>query len=244
MARMVRSLEYYPEGRFDLPPMPDVAKELLEHYPQARIDAFPGNKEEPIDIPEDTPLPPLFKHLLRYDAESVFWYLLWCCVQAQPAGKLFDDNIPHLVWANLTSPSEDGRDANFIKTFPKAFLHPVYRELEPLLKNMSRHLRGDLSYAEDKGRKADDYLHEVFQRLILNFLSANSTKDFMRTQRHKESRGVLGNPMDRTSRSTTVTGKRKGHPGMAVSSVSAYDSWSKLSLIFTSSQSDKRSRRE
>jgi hypothetical protein len=210
MARMVRALEYYPAGRFDLPPMPVVAEELLERYPQDRIEAFSGIGEELIYIPEDTPLRTPFKHLLRYDAESVFWYLLWCCVQAQPAGKLSDDNIPHLVWANLTSASEDGRDAHFITRFPKRFLHPTYSELEPLLKRMSEHLRGDLLYANDKGRKTDEYLHEVFQRLILNFLSANSTKDFMGTQKYKLPRGVLGNPMDRPNMSTTVTGDTRG----------------------------------
>jgi len=230
MARMVRALKYYPDGKFDLPPMPDVAEELLEHYPQERIKAFPVNEEDPIKIPRMTPVPTPFKHLLRYDAESVFWYLLWCCVQAQPAGKLSKDQIPHEDWSILTG-ENDRRDGHFIKAFPRGFLHSTYRELEPLLENMSMHLQGDLSYAKDERRKTDEYLHEVFQRLILNFLSANSMKDFMRTQKHKQPRGVYGNPMDRPSKSTTMTSKRsrKEYEGVSVDSVSAHDSWSKLS---------------
>jgi hypothetical protein len=90
----------------------------------------------------------------------VFWYLLWCCVQAQPAGKLSDDNIHPAIWSILTSlPPHDPRGAIFITEFPEDCLHPVYRELEPLLKSMSKHLRGDLSYANDEGRKTDEYLH-------------------------------------------------------------------------------------
>jgi hypothetical protein len=227
MARMVRA-ENYPDGKFDLPPMPEVTSKLLGHYPQDRIKAFPGNKEEPIKILKRTPLIPPFKHLLRYDAESVFWYLFWCCIQAHPAGKFPEVDMPHEHWSNLTG-ENDLRDANFIKSFPKHFLHPAYRELEPLLESMSEQLQGDLSYATDEGRITDEYLHEVFQRLIINFLSANSTKDFMRTQKRKQPRRVYGNPMDRPSKSTTVLGKRQFQGDSDAKSVSAHDSWSKLS---------------
>jgi hypothetical protein len=234
MARVVRSLQY-PAGDFKLPPIP-VADEFLRRYPEARIKSFPTfpegeAKTERIEIAQCTPAPTRFKHLLRYDAESVFWDLLWCCIQAQRAEPLQEDNISPILWSVLTYHGPDSRDTNFILRFPKGCLHPAYRELESLLESMSMHLYGDLSYAEDERRKADEYLHEAFQRLILNFLSANSTKDFMRTRKHKNSRGVLGNPMDKPSRSTTVTGKRKEYPAMAVSSVCPYDSWSKLSLI-------------
>jgi hypothetical protein len=232
MARMLRS-EEYPAGTFDLPPMPEVASKLQERYPKARTQSFPTNREESIKIPEDTPIPTRLKHLLRYDAESVFWYLLWCCIQAQPHGHYPKVNIPHLAWSNLTDHGDhgDGRNAHFITEFPKILLHPAYRELEPLLKEMRRHLRGDLSYADDEGRKTDEYLHEVFQRLILNFLDANSTKEFMRLQKSKQRRGVNGNPMDRPGKSNTVTGRRSRQEfeGEPVNSVSAHDSWSKLS---------------
>ena len=219
---MVRS-EYYPDGVFDLPPMPAVTNELLERYPQARKESFPENEKERIEIPDDARAPPPFKHLLRYDAESVFWYLLWCCVQAKPANNSSGNEISHLIWSALTD-DDDGRDAYFVKAFPRGFLHPAYRDLEPLLESMSLHLQGDISFANDEGRKEDEYLHEVFQRLILNFLSAKWTKDFMRIQKHKQPRDVLENPMDRSKKSTTlVTGKRQREPD-SVSSVSAHGS--------------------
>jgi len=168
MARMVRSLEY-PAGVFDLPPMLAVAKELLGRYPAARIESFPGNQKERIEIPRMTPASTPFRHLLRYDAESVYWYLLWCCVQARPEKDSSGDKIDNLIWSALTN-HNDGRDAYFITSFPKGFLHPAYRELEPLLESMSLHLQGDLSYANDGGRETGEYLHEAFQRLILDFL--------------------------------------------------------------------------
>jgi hypothetical protein len=231
MARMVRALKYYPDGKFDLPPMPDVAEELLEHYPQERIKAFPVNEEDRIEIPERMSLPTRFKHLLRYDAESVFWYLLWCCVQAQPAGSPQDNNIFPTLWSALTyhgPTGQDDRDANFIMKFPEGFLHPAYCELEPLLKSMSKHLQGDLSFATDGRRKTDEYLHEAFQRLILNFLSANAIERFLDIPKHKKPRGVDGNPMDRY-RSTTGKRTREQFEGPPENSVSAHDSWSKLS---------------
>jgi hypothetical protein len=234
MARMVRAVEYYPAGEGTLPPMPDVAKELQGRYPEARIETFSGIKKKHFEIPKRTRLPHPFKHLLRYDAESVFWYLFWCCVQAQPAGKLSGDNIHSGIWSDLTSPPPLDRRDSLIARFPMHFLHPAYSELEPLLESMSEHLQGDLFFATDGRRKADEYLHEAFQRLILNFLSANATKPFMDTPKHKQPRGVDGNPMGRTDKSTGRR-TREEYEGAPVNSVSAHDSWSKLSAHIASS---------
>jgi len=90
-------------------------------------------------------------------------------VQARPEKDSSGDKTAHLVWSALTR-HDDDRDPYFITKFPKGFLHPAYRELEPLLESMSLHLQGELSFADDEGRKTDEYLHEAFQRLILDFL--------------------------------------------------------------------------
>jgi hypothetical protein len=148
MARMVRSLTY-PEGTAKLPPMPDVATEHCQSMLKARLEDFPGNKPEIIDIPSDSALAPNeFRHLLRYDAESVFWCLMWWCIQAQPEG--FPEDLSHEYWSNLTG-VDDCRDGVFIVRFPKGCLHSAYRGLATLLDDMRKHLAGDLDFSDQKG---------------------------------------------------------------------------------------------
>jgi hypothetical protein len=75
---MGRSSKYL-DGLYELSPMPLVVPEVLAHYQstlKARMDALPINEEEAIRVPSDAVPPNEFRHLLLYDAESVFWYLL------------------------------------------------------------------------------------------------------------------------------------------------------------------------
>jgi hypothetical protein len=58
-------------------------------------------------------------------------------------------------------------------------LHSSYDGLTGLLEAMRRHLQG--------GDKLDsEYMHEVFQRLILQFLDANHTEVFMDLEKADE----------------------------------------------------------
>jgi hypothetical protein len=226
MARMVRSLTY-PEGIAKLPPMPDVATEHCRKLLKTRLENFPGNQPETIDIPSDTALASNeFRHLLRYDAESVFWCLMWWCIQAQPEG--FPEDLSHEYWSNLTG-VDDCRDSVFIVRFPKGCLHSAYGRLATLLNDMRKHLAGDLDFSDQKeGRGHPEYMHEVFQRLILNFLIANKNEPFMDLERADNPRPVKPAGMRRTG--TTQPSKRLLDDAEDQSTVSADRPWSNLSV--------------
>ena len=82
MAHVVRNLQY-PAGLFKFPPMPPVCLTLLPRYkalyPDRVTDFLPSEKPEEsiIKVGVQNLPPEEFKHLLRYDAESVFWIILF-----------------------------------------------------------------------------------------------------------------------------------------------------------------------
>ena len=69
MAWMVRSDEY-PEGIYRLQSMPTMEPTLSERYEgilRARLDNFPTNEEELIEIPDNAKMAPnTFRHQFRY----------------------------------------------------------------------------------------------------------------------------------------------------------------------------------
>jgi hypothetical protein len=60
---------------------------------------------------------------------------------------------------------------------------------------MTLHLQGDLSFSQFDEKKHPEYVHEVFQRLILNFLVANEREQFMDLKKSVNSRHVKGSGM-------------------------------------------------
>ncbi|PVF95884.1 hypothetical protein CPB86DRAFT_862828 [Serendipita vermifera] len=89
---------YISEGSHYFPPMPQLRAGLEnygEHLP-GRLSGFPPNHEE-FDFLDNYVIPKQMQHELRYDAESVFWLLLWWAIQANqtsPDGKMItSENI-------------------------------------------------------------------------------------------------------------------------------------------------------
>ncbi|PVF98010.1 hypothetical protein CPB86DRAFT_390372 [Serendipita vermifera] len=113
----------------------------------------------------------VFQHKLRYDAESVFWLLLWWSMQAKPLyDRAVSDRIKHSHWVNFTAENDERRF--FIDGISPGTCHPDYEPLETLLSSMAEQLKGDPEILDDSDiRKHDEYLHEAFQRLIFDFLS-------------------------------------------------------------------------
>jgi hypothetical protein len=204
MARMVRSNNYL-DGLYELPAVPAVAPQLLTRYQDTlpgRLKTFPKNDIELLEVPEEDESSSKFQHLLRYDAESMFWLLLWWCIQAQPEGDL-SESIPILYWAVLVE--VDFRGPNFIGRFPKNCLHSSYSGLRALLNDMGRHIQGDLKFSKIKEKKEPEYIHEVFQRLILNFLVTNESESFMDLEKADIPRPVENMVMKRTRTYSTYT---------------------------------------
>jgi len=195
---MVRSNKYL-DGLYELPAMPAVAPQLLTRYQDTlpgRLETFPKNDIELLRVPEEDEISSKFQHLLRYDAESTFWLLLWWCIQAQPAEGVSSD-IPQNYWSGLIG-EPDTRDNNFIRLFPSNCLDPSYFKLAKLLHDMSLHLQGDLEFSNNNEKKKPEYIHEVFQRLILNFLVINERESFMSLEKAGNPRRVKDTGMKRT----------------------------------------------
>jgi hypothetical protein len=205
------------EGLYILPPMPEVTGKVSGHYQRLfpdRLTKFPPKKPAPeiVQIPKTIDLG-YDLHYLQYEAESLFWVLLFWCMTAQPhaqaqwednPGKGFGTTIPAAHWNNLVGP-EDVRHTNFIAEFASSNLHPAYSPFYGLIVQIGRHLRVDPELSSEPLRKEPEYLHEVLQRLIINFLVENAENPFMDIQRSEKRRKVDDAAMSGTITTTSVT---------------------------------------
>jgi hypothetical protein len=86
--------------------MPELDSKLKTRYPAGRVKAFSPGGKETIEIINRKSMPPnKFQHLLRYDAESTFWLLLWWCIQARPAEGV-SSYITDIDWTNLIAETD------------------------------------------------------------------------------------------------------------------------------------------
>ena len=180
------------EGDYKLNPMPQLnqANEAYKDAVPERLMAFPPNEGEFYSIGRDKPREP-FKHRLQYDAESVFWLLLWWAILACPGGSSPDENeIQEKHWVALAGEQDEKWDPreHFIRNSLKGVFHPTYEPLQKLLQDMAKQLRGDHKQSKDEPRQQPDYLHEAFQRLIIEFLFDSYGKPFMVQQKGPKSR--------------------------------------------------------
>jgi hypothetical protein len=71
---------------------------------------------------------------------------------------------------------------------------------------MSRHLQSDLKFSMTEERKEPEYMHEAFQRLILNLLVTNEAESFTDVEKAVSLRCLKGMPNGGLS--TTLSDKR------------------------------------
>ncbi|PVF98075.1 hypothetical protein CPB86DRAFT_759228 [Serendipita vermifera] len=171
MARAVRTLQIR-KGDHIFHSMPQLSEggTRYEECLEERLQEFKPNEYMSKHQKFPTPIQP-FQHKLRYDAESVFWLLLWWSMQVKPENDTTNvDTIKKSHWSAFTGgvDSDDPRKFFIGTDFPEGVCHPKYQALEELLDLMADQLRGDHSLLEDRDR--DEYLHEAFQRLIFDFL--------------------------------------------------------------------------
>ncbi|KAG8786972.1 hypothetical protein FRC15_010292 [Serendipita sp. 397] len=193
MARMVRNTTHF-QGIFRLPVILDVHEDVLSRYEKLypdRVQDFPKqSRPELVEVPPNQKVDPTeFQHKQCYDAESVFWYLVWWSLLASPAYVSPNEPIPPVTWSSLTG-AKDSRHFNFILPDTTFDLHSAYSEFASLLEEMRTHLIADLQFSKDPIKHRPDYLTEVFQRLILNFLIENKDKRFMVLKKSDTNREV------------------------------------------------------
>lgn len=135
----------------------------------SRFQRSPGDRHM-VDIGAP---PNSWRHELRHDAESAFWLLVWWVVNAAPDGCTSE--MPAELWVPLVGTTVDARPF----AIPSSGLDPAYAPLSELLHQLGQALVDDLHWATQTPYTHPDFLHEVFQHRILNFIFENRDKKFM-----------------------------------------------------------------
>jgi len=171
-----------------VPELSEMAHVYREVFPDrlTRFQHSPGSPEQHMakigdelrhdtksDAPQSDAPPNLLRHELRHEAESVFWLLVWWVVNAVPDGCT--SQIPAEVWVPLVGKHADARPL----AIPSSCLAPAYASLSELLNQLGEALGDDLYWATEIPYTHPEFLHEVFQRHILNFIFENQDKYFM-----------------------------------------------------------------
>ncbi|KAF9477173.1 hypothetical protein BDN70DRAFT_995121 [Pholiota conissans] len=154
---------------------------------QARIAYEAIHTDRLIRFPDSTPRHSLdvgvadltkFRHQLYHDAESAFWLLMRWALLAFPAGHT-PTEVRAGLWYNLNDTDSDDRP---FRIRPGA-LDPSYSALEGLLIALGIVLERDIHWATEEPYTYPDFIHEVFQRHLLNFIVENQDKEFMNLRR-------------------------------------------------------------
>jgi hypothetical protein len=193
MARAVRSSKQ--RGSHFLFSMPQLSAghDVYERTVGDRLIAFPPNEREldhsddDNEHGDDDKLIEPFTHQLRYDAESVFWLLLWWALHVQPEADGHPESLMCSSALASLKAEVEARES-FIPNFWGHLFHPLYESLDPLFELMARQLSGYPEESKDPSRKKDEYLHEAFQRSIFDFLFNNYDESFMTTKINAKSR--------------------------------------------------------
>ncbi|KJA14541.1 hypothetical protein HYPSUDRAFT_208621 [Hypholoma sublateritium FD-334 SS-4] len=156
---------------------PEIAESLLTRYGSTmpnRVKHFacptPTHTPGPVEMPSAT----ITRPALRHAAESVFWVLTWCAVCAAPAGRV-SPPVPQGLWVTLTANHRDARPTKIIA----GERHPAYDAVRSVINSLAAYLVHDLHWATDAPFTHPEFLHEAFQRLVLNFLGDHRDEGFM-----------------------------------------------------------------
>ena len=157
--------------------LPDVCTSVATKYGAAlphRVKRFASqNAHQPGPVCNPTDI--ASRHALRHDAESVYWVLVWWAICAAPEGRAAS-SVDASLWSCLTSSSiRDNRPT----TIEDDDLDPSYNALGSLLSSLASLLGNDLHWATKAPFNHPEFLHEAFQRHILNFLVENKNEDFL-----------------------------------------------------------------
>ena len=197
--------------------VPSSPETYTSNHPD-RIQKFPIEEDMLVRKPSADSTNRKWRHELDHDAESVFWVLLYWAVAAQPE-KLEKEKVVAATWANLTG-SVDYRTL-FLQSLGrnKELTHSVYQPLVPLLSDLADVLIVDRHWLDDSETRNDpEYVPEVFQRLILQFILDNRDKAYMTIPVVDKSRDVkaitrhLGLPSTLSSRWHSETSRKRPSP--------------------------------
>ncbi|XP_006456876.1 hypothetical protein AGABI2DRAFT_181316 [Agaricus bisporus var. bisporus H97] len=185
-----------------IPPLSAGARAVYEsNYPK-RMELFNGPFTSQFVLPKHLPPTSPFQHKLAHDAESSVWSAIWWSIRASPEDgeeNLIDMGywlmlMPQYNGSRTGLPDDDGRDCvlfAFMRA-AKGVLHPGYRDLVGLFQSLAAAIFPDYHWAEDPIRQRPDFVHEILQRIILNFITENKDAPFMDKKKADKSREVEG----------------------------------------------------
>ena len=193
-----------PKGVGRVPPVPASPGPYTRHHPD-RIKKFPLKERLLVESVSPGGVNRQWRHELDHDTESVFWLLLYWVVGAQPAHRKKEEINPN-IWTGLTGSSVKLRTGLLRSLSEEELLeelaHSAFRPLLPLLSDLASFLVVDRHWLDKtEVRNNEQYIPEAFQRLILQFILDNRSKDLM-TQ-----------PVDRLFRQVQVISQNLSLPG-------------------------------
>jgi len=175
----------------DFRTIPDLSQQALAAYGKnfpERLIRFKPSPRHIVTIKSHIDPSPL-SHELRHDAESAFWLLLYWVFNAAAV----DGPITVMPQGLMGSLAEVEVDIRPLEIRPHT-LDPLYAPLSELVRQLGKALQSDLYWATEAPYTHPDFLHEVFQRRILNFIFDNRDAEFMKSLKADASRKPNATP--------------------------------------------------
>ncbi|EKM75434.1 hypothetical protein AGABI1DRAFT_94862 [Agaricus bisporus var. burnettii JB137-S8] len=186
----------------ELPPLSErIGAAYKSNHPE-RVELFKkklGGQIEPWGADRG---PAVFQHKLEHDGESGIWSSFWWALQAFPEQG---ENVPirAIIWTALMPeydvsqtglPQNDERDVilTLLRDGHENILHPEYRGLLDLFQSMAEAIQPDYYWAEPGIQQSPEFVHEILQRIILNFVVKNKDESFMDQRKDNKNRTVQG----------------------------------------------------
>ena len=155
-----------------MPELLPLAREAYERVFPDRLDRFPCDDGHTVTIGDTSDV--VWHHELWHDAESAFWLLVWWTVTAYPEDSSMTQ-LPASLWTSFTDTLLDTRPC----TFSSEAVHNGYLPLHELLTQVGNAVAHDFHWATQKPYNDPEFLHEAFQRHILNFIFDHREERFM-----------------------------------------------------------------
>jgi hypothetical protein len=204
IARAVQAGKPLPPYKFmGFPALPRLSEDIESAYEAnhpERMELFDGLFEPQLGACSKPPPPP-FKHELRHDGESSVWTFLWWGILASPENE-GDSLIDPTNWSAFAPlyhgtrtglPDRDNRKTildNLCSEIDN-FLHPGYGDLFSLFSDIATAIKPDYHWADGTIRRRPDFVHELLQRIILNFVVENDHKPVMDKKKSDRNRAPV-----------------------------------------------------
>ncbi|KAF9476045.1 hypothetical protein BDN70DRAFT_863871 [Pholiota conissans] len=172
---------------YNAPALVDLALPTYATLLPDRLARFPCEKVTATTIKFHDPQENIHKpwhHRLHHDAESAHWLLLWWAITSSPPNSPAT-LIGTALWIVLAGSSSDGREQLITCSTLDNRLDPVYSPLENFLSDSWKSFSEDVFWATEAPYTDSEYVHESFQRYLLNFLVDRQDEAFMNSRKHQ-----------------------------------------------------------